>query len=445
MERENRLLGIGALFTCLTIPLMLCAAVVVFSFGLNPFSAARTSAPALPAVQRLALIGDDGNVYIVDQNGESKVAITSDAKLERSALIRRVYAFPNWSPDSQRLAFVGLSSENNGKAYLYTASAKDGQPQEVFSSEDQVPFYLSWSPDGQHIAYLSQGNDDLTLNYSNADGSDRRELGKGSPWYFAWSPDSQMLLSHVGGSRRQSADAFIGLHSLAKSDALQHLSLAPANFLAPTWSPDGTELLLALMGSNNTSDALIVTDRQGEHARTLVTFSGNISFAWSPDGKQIAYLVTQRTGSSFSSELRVIKPDGSDQQLLSDETPISFFWSPDSQKIAYLVRARGDQGALQFARSPTQQGTLRLAWKVITLSDKKITSLPTFVPTDAFATLLPYFDQYAQSLRLWSPDSQKLVYGAEDKDGEGIYLIDVSGQREARRIGAGSIAVWSWR
>ncbi|MBI1802555.1 MAG: hypothetical protein HYR71_13090, partial [Chloroflexi bacterium] len=117
MERESRLKIGCALMTCLTIPLMLCAAAVVFGLGLNlngvSLPGARASAPA---VDRLAVIGEDGNVYVLDRSGQSRVALTTNAVMAQNAAVRRLYAFPNWSPDSEQVAFVGLSSENGGKA-----------------------------------------------------------------------------------------------------------------------------------------------------------------------------------------------------------------------------------------------------------------------------------------------------------------------------------------
>ncbi len=448
MEKENRGLGLLAFFTCLTIPLMLCAAGLFF-FGVgasrNPF-AALSGAPALASVQRLVVIAGDGNVYMMDGKGENKVAVTSDAALQRSATVRKVYAFPNWSPDSQRVAFVGISSEKDGTAFLYTASIQDSKPVQVFSSEDEFPFYLAWSPDSQRIAFLSQNADEMSLNYASANGGDTKTLDKGSPFYFSWSSDSQSLITHVGGSRRQSADAFIGLHSLHGTVNAKHLAISPASFLAPSWLPGGKDVLTALMGSSAANDTLVISDEQGEHQRTLVTFSGSIAFSWSPDGKLVAYVTTQRAGNSVKSELHSIKADGSDDQLLSDETPLAFFWSPDGKKIAYLVQQRGDQGALQRTRTDAQRNPMRLTWKVLTLTDKNVIALASFVPTDAFTSLVPYFDQYAQSVRLWSPDSQSLVYAANESDGtEAVYLVNANGSDQPRRIGDGSIAVWSWR
>jgi len=288
---------------------------------------------------------------------------------------------------------------------LYTADIQVAKPLPVYSSADDFPFYLSWSPDSKRIAFLAQNADEMSLNYASADGSETKTLDKGSPFYFSWSPNSQSLITHVGGSRRQSADAFIGLYALNNASDAKHLAIAPANFLAPAWSPGGKDVLTALMGSSIANDTLVISDEQGEQQRTLVKFTGNIAFSWSPDGKLIAYVTTQRSANTLKSELHLIKPDGSDDQLLSDETPLAFFWSPDGRRIAYLVRQRGDQGALQPTRNGAQQATLRLTWKVFALADKQVVTLNSFAPTDAFTSLVPYFDQYAKSVRLCSPDS----------------------------------------
>jgi len=470
MERESRVQLGCALATCLGMLVALCGVAVVLVFGLNVASrTAAVSGPATPtgAVNRLALIGADGNVYVSDRNGGSKVAITSDAALSQTATVQRAYVFPNWSPDSQQVAYVGISSEGNGKAALYTARTGDPKSVEIFSTGDALPFYLYWSPDSKRVAFLIQArNNDLTLNFANADGSGSTEAGKGSPFYFSWAPDSQSVMSHVGGSRRQSADAFIGVHSTAGQGTPQNLALAPANFLAPAWSPDGTEVLSAETSGTN-SDELTVTDGHGEHPLSIARYTGSVYFNWSPDGKSIAYLLS--AGGTTKSELHVARADGSDNQVVTDDSPLAFFWSPDGSKLAYLIRASSGQSSLPFAstnhgaaalpwarleappqgtrgRPSLQAAAQRLTWKIISLADKKILTLVSFLPTDTFASIITYFDQYAQSLRLWSPDSTALVYSIVESDGsEAVYVINTDGGTEPKRVSDGASAVWSWR
>jgi TolB protein len=451
MERESRLQLGCALFTCLTIPLMLCVAAVAFWVvpSMNGLLTADNK-PILPrpttnVVDRIALIGDDGNLYVADRNGDGKSALTKDAALARSAIIRRAYLLPNWSPDSQQVAFVGLTSENDGKAILYAMSPQDPQPRELFASDEASPFYLSWSPDSAGVAFLIQRDDnELSLKYAKADGSGTDELGIGNPFYFSWSPDSQSMIGHIGGSRRQAATASISLISRA-NQPIQKLPLAPANFLAPAWSPDGKTLVTALMGTAVGGDTLIASAPNGENTRTLANITGTVAFSWSPDSQTLAYLTTQRVNNEFRSELRTIKADGAARELLTSDNPLAFFWSPNGKYIAYLSRPRGDQGALRLVSEPAQQQRSRLAWKIITIVDKTIITLATFTPTENFAALVPYFDQYAQSLRLWSPDSTALVYAAqEENNSQGVYVATLNGG-EPRRIASGSLGVWSWK
>ena len=476
MERESRVQLGCALATCLGMLIALCGVGLVLIFGFNV--ASRTVAVSRPAaavveVNRLALIGADGNLYLADRNGGSRVAITSDAALSRSAPVQRAYVFPNWSPDSQQLAYVGISSEGNGKAALYTARTDDPKRVEIFSTGDALPFYLYWSPDSRRVAFLIQTrNNDLALNIANADGSGSTEAGKGSPFYFSWAPDSQSVVSHVGGSRRQSADAFIGVHSTAGQGAPQNLALAPASFLAPAWSPDGTEFLSAETTGAG-SDELTVTDGHGEHPRAIAHYSGSIFFNWSPDGKSIAYLL--EAGGAAKTELHVAQSDGANNQVLTDDSPLAFFWSPDSTKLAYLVRASNGQSSLPFTSTNDQAARLtpaslpylrrealalsagreapalqaapqRLTWKIVSLADKKILTLVSFLPTDTFASVIAYFDQYAQSVRLWSPDSTALVYSIVESDGsDAVYVVNSDGSAEPKRVSDGASAVWSWR
>lgn len=457
MERESRLQFGCALFTCLTIPFVLCIAAAAFwavpsMGGLLAGGGTQSAAPqATPrtnatGVDRIALIGDDGNIYVTDRQGEQKLALTTNAARERGANVRRTYLLPSWSPDSQKIAFVGISTENDGKATLYTTSPQTSQLQEIFSSVEAAPFYLAWAPDNQGIAFLIQRDDnELSLQYAQADGSGTDELGIGNPFYFSWAPDSQSMLGHVGGSRRQASTAAISLISRANQPA-QKLPLAPASFLAPAWSPDGKTIVTALMGAAAGSDTLIASDLRGENTRTLANIAGNVAFSWSPNSQAIAYLTSQRTNNEVKSELHLIKADGSEHRLLTSDNPLAFFWSPDNQSIAYLARARGDQGALQRVNDPAQQQLPRLAWKIITVADQSIVSLNTFIPTSEFVALLPYFDQYTQAMRLWSPDSTALVYAAQEpNNNQGIYVATIKGDSEPRRIASGSLGVWSWR
>jgi len=72
--------------------------------------------------------------------------------------------------------------------------------------------------------------------------------------------------------------------------------------------------------------------------------------------------------------------------------------------------------------------------------------IATFLPSDRFLQLLPYFDQYHQSVTIWSPDSQNLVVSAYNQDRQpGIWVVAASGNLEPRFIAPGWVGFWSWK
>jgi hypothetical protein len=97
--------------------------------------------------------------------------------------------------------------------------------------------------------------------------------------------------------------------------------------------------------------------------------------------------------------------------------------------------------------SPVSQSSdLRLAWSVVNVAEGAAVDFPPFRPTDAFLLLIPYFDQYAQSLSLWSPDGQQLVYAdIDDRQTASVQVLDTTQPNQpARRLASGTFAAWSW-
>ncbi len=133
--------------------LALAAVSLACSFAM-PFSPAQTS-PAAP-LGLIAYIGKDGNIYTTDRNGKQLHAITRDAAPNPSAgQAGRVYNSLTWAPDGQHLAFVRVSSSQSGQEVSLLSALSDGKkPVNNFTSQAFQPFYLSWSPNSQTIAFL---------------------------------------------------------------------------------------------------------------------------------------------------------------------------------------------------------------------------------------------------------------------------------------------------
>lgn len=393
----------------------------------------------------IAYLGADYNIYTVDQSGDKPAPITTDAHLDSDYL---VYGFPVWSPDNNSLAFGGFSGQsgnNPDKAGLFVAG-KDGKNLvEAYSSENYLVYYY-WSPDSGRVSFIADTpGSSLALKVVSPAGGEAETLDVGSPYYWAWAPDSHSLLIHAGGS----AEDRLSLLHLAGGVTEQGLSVKPTSFRAPAYSPDGTQLLVA--GETPEGHAgLLLMDANGNLLKTLAEYQEtSIAFVWSPDGKRVAYLDGQNTELGFEGRLVVVDPSGKRTPVeLKDETATAFFWSPDSASLAYFTPKQVDVPTPAPGTPEGNRPATFTVWsvKVMDASNGQTRPVATYLPTDQFMEVLPFFDQYHQSVTIWSPDSKNLVLSAYTGSGDpGIWVAAASGNLNPRFIATGLVGFWSWK
>lgn len=129
----------------------------------------------------------------------------------------------------------------------------------------------------------------------------------------------------------------------------------------------------------------------------------------------------------------------------------AFWWSPDSRSIALLELARDAGNSAQGTRrtvglQPVQNNTPPLVkWVVLNTEDGTIAPFAPFYINYELAYLGGYFDQFAVSHSLWSPDSRYLVYSeasARSTDSQVTLLDTVTA--ETYKLADGRYGVWSW-
>jgi Tol biopolymer transport system component len=397
----------------------------------------------------IVYLGADGNIYTIDQAGGRKNAITDDADSTISGSeVARLYQFPTWAPNGRRVAFVGLDQSQTGveNVTLYTASPDGGDQTENYQSVDQFPFYLYWSPDSEQITFLTTLPDQgIALKVVPAEGGETETLGTGTPFYWDWAPDNRTLLIHSGGSAQTSPEARLALLDVDR-DSEEDLSIRPSTFQAPAWSPNSDEFLLGAE-SESGQESILLTDRSGDIAEELVEVEGPVFFDWSPDGERLAYLSTDPEAlEGLAQVLTILDPDQPDsEQRATEELVVAFFWAPDSRRIAYFSPAVFTPTPVPGQETPSQQ-LLFLRLYVMDIESGESEELALFRPTQDFLNILPYFDQYARSATIWSPDSRNLVIPANNQQGQSnIFIVEAAGSLEPRLITDGTLAFWSFR
>ncbi len=235
-----------------------------------------------------------------------------------------------WSPDGQHIAvsFVARSGDQ-GELYLLDSQ---GQNPTALTHNGRNNFNPAWSHDGKHIAFFSQQGKDVTtaeLYVIDADGTNERRLtqNQAEEYGAAWSPDDRLI---AFGSK---ADGNWQIEVMNADSTNPHPLAVRANGSAPTWSPDGQWLSITSERDGN-ADIYVLAANGRDQRNVTNDPSIDSNSSWSPDGSQLAFW-SDRTGTP---NIFVMKRDGS-QPINLTNNPDLFAenpsWSPDGKQIVF--------------------------------------------------------------------------------------------------------------
>lgn len=389
---------------------------------------------------RIAVIAPDGTLSIVLRTGTLLRVLRGDTT---------AFRFPAFSPDADSLAAIGASPDSSSVVVFDVrpdaedTGADDGSPRTVFSSPDRGVIYLSWSPDSRQIGFLTGGPEALALRVGPADGrGDGQIVSEGQPLYWDWL-DASTLLVHGGGT---GAGAFVEERHIDGSPPVEHATL-PGIFQAPAVSADGRYVAF-VVGRPGVVGSLVVEERDGPTRAALVDVRA-ASFGWNPMRAELAFIDGGGAAGPSLGPLRIGDAASGVTRTVLDAAVAAFFWSPDGASIAALTIEPADGGDIASAAGP---------------GDAVLATIPGFhvrlVVVDAASgargfernvalsalfeqQLLPFFDQYAKSHRLWSADSRAIVLPLVDAEGAAhLTVIPVDGGPEVD-VGPGVLGFWS--
>jgi len=430
--------------------IILFALITILITACMPQDGQIPQSPLLSTLERktvlIAYIGLDGNIYVSDQAGGKQTKLTDDATDPVNQPTQfNSYQLPTWSLDGKQLAFMGMSgTTDDSTGTIYVANIEADTTQEIFSSQTEYPFYMSWSPDDSNVSFLSTSASGQALILQSApaaDGGESTIIDTGSPYYWSWAPNGRILITHSGGAENSTSPEHLAFIRFQDADIIETgLDLIPAPFQAPAWSPDGSRIVLTR--SEDGKNEIILTDGTGEYLKTLGSFTLNTGFAWSSDSKKVAFVNgTQTMNAGVIGELNVVDTE-TDEKVSAGENVVAFFWSPDGKRIAYFVPfLNTPEGS-----SDQSNRQLFLQLNMLDVETGESKELFSYRPTEQFSSILPYFDQYHQSNTIWSPDNNNLVLSFLDTEGNpGIAVVAASGQLEPRFLAEGYLAFWSWK
>ncbi len=406
-----------------------------------------------PVSGRIAVIDTDYNITTLSPDGSNLNTLTTDAATNRR------YQWPTWSTDG-RLAYfccdLREADSTDTRAFISGDGMEPGTT--VFEGDGQPIIYASWSPQNcasgtncRDLAMLVNDirNGTLSVEIARNTSTDTTlsTLGNGSPFYYHWSAAGNQIIFH-----RDSDD--ISIYDVAQDEVIEsYNALDSGLFQTPAWSPVDDRVLFAIRGSTPFSSSLVIGEA-GDLQIISRNISGLLAFLWSPDGQYVAYRSITRDSIS---KLTVL--DIENRQIVSEstlESVLAFFWSPDSSKIAYITPATTAGFSVQAGINtdtvhalPVQNDdTSRFEWHVMDVESGQSTVLTSFYPTYEMFYMMQYFDQFAPSHRVWSPDSRYLVYSDEINPGRPRPTITVADTQQPGAVDnvlPGVFAVWSFQ
>lgn len=256
---------------------------------------------------------------------------------------------PAWSPNGQHLAFV---STRDGNEEIY-AMRWDGSDVRRLTFEPGTDSYPSWSPDGSQLVFHANTPDSTYALFTmNADGTGRWQL---TPHSFNIEPVYAAGGERVIFSSRQGGSLDIYLLSLGSPESPEQLTTDPALDGFPSWTPAGGAIVFH---SRRTGVHQIYTLDLASRALSQLTRGDfdNMHGHVAPNGLQIVF-DTERHGNR---EIYVMARNGSDPRRLTFNPERDGYprWSPDGRWIAYHSQRNGQFDIYVMAADGSQERRL---------------------------------------------------------------------------------------
>jgi TolB protein len=215
----------------------------------------------------------DGNdeIYSMNYDGSGITRLTNNSSEDFS---------PSWSPDGLKIVF---DSDRTGEYEIYIMNANGSNQQKITSMADS--FSPRWSPDGTRIAFVNDNGSGPVVYTMNPSGGDL--LAVTDPAMYAsspcWSSNGERI-AFIGSLTAP------GIYMVDVDGSNQELIYASEGLASFAWSPDGKQIALTKWAAPDLNFDLYLYDiGSAEITRLTTTTRNHLMGGWSPDGHYLIF------------------------------------------------------------------------------------------------------------------------------------------------------------
>ncbi len=299
--------------------------------------------------------------------------------------------WPSWRPGRAEFAVTRLVPGGNAPhTALMLCSASGGEilvpgsmttPPALIS--ERLPHYALWNPQGTFLYYVMPAGRTLAARVWRAGDAESRTLTGGTPIFAAWMPAGDRLTIHHG-SELAIFDAASGERQL--------LSANVGGFRVPAISQSGRWIAYAEVSGETA--VVHAYDTLAAETRRVGEFGGGVVLAFRPGTETLTVAGALPGGSPLATGIHYadLGSPGAGVETLVRGPVVAFWWAPAGDRVAVLAPGGLSDGRAQV-RFHHADGTPGGAMESLNLSND-------------MRTLVGFFDQFALSHSLWSPDGR---------------------------------------
>ena len=283
--------------------------------------------------------GDIQHLWILDTISGTKVPLTTGLFEETT---------PSVSPDGRQILF----HESTQNFALVSASLENASVRKLIVSQRRVGM-PAWAQKVDKFAYQTDQNGEHEIWLHDSDGTDRPvvtpALFPPGTTDFFMGPSLTPTADRLTYTRIATGEAVLWISSTAGGSPVRLTNVSSGYEYLGAWSPDGRRV--AYLQSNKEIHSLMICKTSGQ--ATPIELRSKIAEAlpdWSPDGEWIVF--------EDEAGWHLITPDGKSARALGQMKTAHLTFSKDG-KTLYGIRAEGDHRFLfSFAIATNQVKTI---------------------------------------------------------------------------------------